>query len=42
MKAKSYRRMDDHSESFWKLKCILSKDRSRALVKPKRDIEVTD
>jgi len=30
MKAKSYRRTDDHSESFWKLKCILSKDRSRA------------
>jgi len=30
MKAKSYRCMDDHAESFWNLKCILSNDRSRA------------
>ena len=30
MKAKSYRCMDDHVESFWNLKCILSNDRLRA------------
>lgn len=44
MKAKSYCRMDDHSESFWKLKCICRRivRVHFILVKPKRDIEVTD